>query len=190
MLFLDKQDDAVVGLNEGTLEFIKERFNIISPISCIQTHQDCADLFVFSLKSPDAFQLYWNNPDILQRFLFYYKEKAKPIIDQSKILMPKIYFENKITHRRTILSEKSFEHELIIKHYWLNIQHGEVKLTKNEYKILTNIGHGLETKEIALATGKAEGTIKNIIISIKEKTQLSRKSDLRKLFWNNQIIRI
>jgi len=186
-VFLGDKDDNALGFTAGTLKTLQERFNIVNPLLCVQKHDTFAELYLFGLNLDNAYQAYSKQPDFFQQFLFYYKDKAKDIIDDAKILMPTapVPLEQSQVSQCIDNLNSGFE----INTYWITTQNGDVRFTKNEYAIFAEIGRGLEAKEIAILLNKSESTVKNVITEIKVKTGLSRKADLRKLYLQNHVIR-
>lgn len=185
-IFLSHEEDGALGFTTGTLKLLSDRFNIHNPLTCIQKQSFCADIFLFGLNINNPYQAYSKNPAFFQQFLFYYKEKAKKVIDTAKVLMPKAVLkgDNAIDQP----SKPDLIGSLDISTYWLTTPQGDVSLTKKEYTIFTEIGRGLETKEIAILLGKPIGTVNNVIDKIKKKTGLSYKNELRDLYIKNHII--
>ena len=182
-LFPTYTDDKTLGWADGMCGTLIERFNMINPMMIVKKTNAFSELFYFTCPQEKAYQQYCNERDKFQNFIYYYKEKARTIIDYCKANM------NKFTSEVSSQSEINHTEENLpqTRKFWLHFRNREICLTKTEYRVLMNIAHGKTAKECGKELGRPDTTINKHVENMKIKNAIYSTSDLVQMYWENHL---
>lgn len=174
----------------------RTHFNIDHGITMIKSYKKYCDFYYFGgyPDNPNIINFYLNNIDLLDRFILYFKDQAAKLITQSnkhKIILP-LRDTNIVKHEllQARLQINKLRQQLIhntcINSYYFEIGNREVKISKNEMKILLLMAKGKSSSEIAEELFRSKRTIENHIYNIKIKLDCNLKSELLNILsqWN------
>lgn len=153
------------------------KFDIDHGIYLIYPNKDGCEFFTFasSTRFPQVINFYLNNFNILESFVFNFRERARKLIQQAesqKIVLP---FSQQKIHSYKMNGLKKMQNAMLCdKAYLLKSE----KLTIKEYNCLKLILSGLTTKEIAKELILSPRTIEDYINSLKLKFNARNKVDL------------
>jgi hypothetical protein len=128
---------------------------------------------------------YMNEQMFLERFILYFKEKAKPFID---IYDPskRTVFQDVVTTEELIDPNGVDPFDDITPKKFLFLNEGEdLWLSKRESQCLCLYAYGKTVKEIAVTLGLTPNTIQTHINSVKTKSNKLYRSDLISFFHDN-----
>jgi DNA-binding CsgD family transcriptional regulator len=134
-------------------------------------------------------ELYCNHMDIINNFIFYFKDKATNLIDcanSNKFTPPKTMIAEE---RPTIHAYKNFLNLIKTQKIKFSFQNKEVAFTRREYDCLLLLSQGKTMKEIAEILNISPRTIETFLLHAKTKTSCRYKSQLIDFFHNNVAFR-
>lgn len=172
----------------------KTYHNIGHSFSITKPSKNYCEFFYFagSADNNSIVNFFLNNIDFLEKFIFYFKDKAAKIIttaEKSRLSFP-------LRSREVICNELSnlamfnimppkikYEcgQELEIKKYYLNVDGTETTITKTEMQCLQELKKGKDSREIAEYLEKSQKTVENHIHNAKKKLSCNSKSELIKI---------
>jgi DNA-binding CsgD family transcriptional regulator len=177
--------DKKFGWMEGSIKKFREKFGISNPALVVNKQGNYADLYLFSVQSKNVYELFCNNFDIVENFLFYYKENAKNIIDNAKVLMIKSdVIHPTLSSKGSMTKQKNYFN---VNQYWLTINNQQTCLTAREYEIIASLADGLSSKQTGAKLYCSGRTVEKHIENLKIKLGASRRTDLISLFEENRI---
>lgn len=169
------------------IKFTKEKYDYSHVITFRKTNEGAKEYFSLAAPSQnrEILNFYQNHPDLLEKFIQYFKSKAKPLIVLAQ--SQKFYFPpNRISQQNSRMINIDGLDELIsLKKYSIDGLNGPTQLTKKEMSIFKLYTSGISTKGIAEEFFRSQKTIEYHICSMKKKLGVSRKSDLIKLYKAN-----
>ncbi|KTD48658.1 Bacterial regulatory protein, luxR family [Legionella rubrilucens] len=182
---LDKKDPAY---------FQGRDFNIDNGISFVSKTAKATYIYIFA-STPAQYGMnnfYIANIDLLQRFIHYFNDKAKPLIDEAsknRIILPEqqSISPNKINYLS--LSDKArgqFLEETKVERYFLFNESQDLYLTRKQGLCASLLVKGYTSKQIAKEVNISHRTVEGYFLKMKNKMEESLKRTLSK----NQIIQI
>jgi len=182
-LFPAYEDDDVLGWTDGMGIELKDRFNMANPMMMIRKTHTISEMFYFTMDHHNAYEKYCNQKEDFEKYIFYYKDKARKIIDECKRTMNIFGGDFSRDQEVEISSRKSLPS---IKKYWLNYGDKEICLSRSEYRALEKIAHGKTAKESGMDLYCGMATIQKHIENMKIKNDIYSTSDLIQLYWENR----
>lgn len=185
--------DKVNGLDwsEDIISLAKERFNIHNPMIITRKYEDHYEVFSFSLNCESAYEKYINNFDLFEKFIHYYKDKSRKMIERTNkyclLIDNKFLPVNKKLMKCSLNTANGFPSN-IIKKYYLRHNNCNIILSSKEYDCLSALSHGMQIKSIAKELGISVRTVETYFTRIKNKLNLCNRDELAKVYWNNRIL--
>ncbi|KTD56213.1 helix-turn-helix transcriptional regulator [Legionella shakespearei] len=183
LVYEDVEESFSYALND-----YKNLFGLDNFVYLVNSNKNYVDYFVFAsaLYNKQIINFYLNQRDILDQFVFDFKNKANKLITQgecNKIILP----ENMRLRLGSVNNEaiklNDFQAEASkIKHQVINYLGKSIKFTRREMDCLHLLKSGYTAKEVAIHFGLSPRTIENHINNIKFKFGLNRKPDIIKAF--------
>lgn len=176
------------GVYNNVLQDAKQNFDIDNGVTLIDNSIDFCEFYHFasSRNNQSINDFYINNPDLLKRFIFYFKEKADALIQQASknsIVLPMpIKIEPligaKIESQHAL---KNLYDRISCKTYHLNSKYNNAMLTKKEVECLFWLCQGKSSEEISLILSISTPTVLNNIDIIKNKTMVQSSLKLTEI---------
>lgn len=170
-----------IGSYDKYLHDMKINFHLAHFIDLIDRHDDYIELFCFgsSANNPEIMNFYLSNIDFLQKFKWYFKEKASDLIkngETNKIEIPEIMFPP-----YQGLKHSSYLNDTPL----VNQIYPHIKLTPRQYDCLAQISMGRTAKEAAKIIGLSHRTVENYIAHLKTIFDCNTKSQLIDIYLEN-----
>ncbi len=167
-------------------------FSIKYPIYLFERYENYFDLFIYSHVSNNSSSInfFLNNMNILENFKFYFKDKAKKLINESqknKIFLPN-HMKPNFGGMRNILSKEKSE-TIIPKRFLIAGNNGETYLSARELDTIQHLANGYTAKQTGKEAGLSPRTIESYLENIKHKLGVHKKSDIIKLVSNSGLLR-
>jgi len=162
-------------------KIMREHFNMAHGITLNFKQNKTCELNLFSTYQDnyDIANFYINNIDILKSFVFYFREKAKKLIDKAacydRAILPKslpIY-----SHTSSSL-QKKHKLNVIINRYYLDSSIDGLYVTDCEFKIISFMVKGLTAKAIAKHLKISNKTVEAHISHVKSRLSIHSKQAL------------
>ncbi|MFN3233816.1 MAG: helix-turn-helix transcriptional regulator [Gammaproteobacteria bacterium] len=154
------------------IQLAKESSNLTNGIVATKPSKNYCDFYYFASSPSDSLTktFYINNIELLEKFILYFNEVAKPILRVSKrqrILYPNSNDLTLLASKNVLnINEKSYSVDKTLDDfYYLDLMH----LTKKETKICKYIKNGYSSKEIAQFEKLSYRTVEKHIDHIKQK---------------------
>lgn len=171
-------------------------FDIDHGITIIKSRKYYCDFFYLAghTNTPSIINFYLNNIDLLDRFILFFLDKGKSIINNAvkdPIILPlrsKLIIKQEMDNSGIILCQhaskeaKNIKQIFDINRYHLQIEGREVILSKREMDYLMAVCEGKNSKEIAKKFFRSQRTIENHLYNIKNKLNCNLRSELIKKF--------
>lgn len=172
----------------------REYFNIDHGITIIKPLPDSIEFvhFASNRHNQQVINFYLSNIDFLNRFTLYFKDQAKPLINQAlrnKIYPPNINLKPNpddlkiINHGHIALlaqKQQEFLRATKIKHYQIHSPRGPVNITAAEVECLLGLLEGETAPETGSRLGKSKRTVETHLDHLKQKFDCHTKSELIK----------
>lgn len=162
----------------------KESLNIFYN-SCvlIKTQENYREFFYFAgdRHNRKLLQFYISNIDVLEQFIFYFKELGSKIISQAKnnLVIPCARYQQNIEQPMNKMEDylpiNEFIHHLDVKRFYIN---DSTYLTKREVECLKWLIRGKTSEEISIILGIAYRTVVNHIENAKTKLNCYKQTSL------------
>ena len=171
-------------LDECAREF--QVYNGITIVNSKQDHTECLSMG-FSVKEPSVVGTVLNHLDLIEQFVYYFKDKAENLIEQA-------YHERFILPPSVIgkrLEEKSFEEfRNLIKtnKIHMNAKDKNIILTRREYEVLLQFASGKTSKEAADALKISNRTVEQHLTNAKNKSDYTLRSQLVEMLRDNLLV--
>lgn len=136
-------------------------------------------------------QIYIHYPDLLKRFILYFKETAKLLIAQSeksKIIVPKNDMERMDEVDFGVIND--FLNEIKIDKVCIRVKGHDFYISSNEAKILSLMKCGYTAKEIASEVGLKKKTVEIYRDKLKTKLDLFTRGNLVSLARSNTLLNV
>jgi len=163
-----------------------QSFNMYQGIAIFKQHENYVEFFDFCAQ-PDnytATDFYFNNLDLLDNFVFYFKDKAEKLIKQ--MLKNPIIVSAASGHQQILDTDYSeFKKLFMARRVRMNIYKQEVIFSKREYEILKQIAQGKTIREIANILKISSRTIDTHIKNARNKVDGANRSRLVENFAKN-----
>lgn len=165
-------------------------FNIGQPIYFIERYTHYIDLYIYGADPNNSkiINFYANNVEILEKFKYFFKDKAAKIIakaNKNKIILPKEMSAN--FHRESIDSDKGdiqkqeFLKQLEVKNYILSGKYEKTSISQRELDVIKHLAVGATFKEVGKLLTISPRTVEAHLNNLKFKLKLSKKSDIIKI---------
>ncbi len=185
------------GYNQASYDWIN-LFDIGQPIYFIECQPNYLDFFIYG-STPDNAALinfYLNNIDMLEKFKFYFKDKANKLIAKSiknKILLPKEMcsgFNIKMNVDESVVNRQKFLKQLEVKNYIVPGQHCDISLSSRELDVIKELANGCTLKEAGKSLELSPRTVETHLNNLKSKLKLQRKTEIIKLISDLNLLRL
>lgn len=189
--FLDSDDICYNQLRE-----YREMYNADNPIYFVENYESYTDLFIYASMpgNNDVVNFYLNNIDILEKFKFYFKDKANKLIEKSnknKILVANHMWSNfgrDENQQLSNINKQQLNDQLTSKHYALHVNHQEILITKRELDVLRSLSCGGTLKEAARAIGLSYRTVESYLDNIRYKLGIHKRSEIIKVLRESNLV--
>lgn len=183
-------EDARFGWPENTINDIQDRFNITQPILLVNNYANFYDLFVFEFKLKNSYEFFFNNYNIIENFIFYFKDKAHRLIKEASsnplIILPDYVCDKNELNQMTISGD--VVNLLKASNYYLYHNGIEIILKNKQYQILSYISLGLSNKNISERMYLSPRTIDDYVNTLIQLFSVKKKSDLIAIYYQNHSI--
>lgn len=170
----------------------REYFDIDYGITIIKKLPDSTEFVHFGANhgNGQVVNFYISNIDFLNRFILYFKDQAKALIDRAlrNKIRPSSFNCTVNPEDLKIISQgllkivpqkqQDFLHATKIKHYHLSSHYGPVEITAREVDCLIGLLEGKTAPEIASRLGRSKRTVETHLNSVKQKLDCNTKSEL------------
>lgn len=187
--FLDSTD-----INSKHVHAYRNEFNLENPIYFVEKYEGFTDVFVYSAM-PDNLAIlnfYLNNLEFLEKFKFYFKDKASKLIakaNKTRIILPKHMWTNYNDSKNlTINNNTKPSQKLTLKHYLLRVGKQEVSITKREFDVIKSLASGCSVKEAATTMGISPRTIETYLNNARYKLNVKKKSEIIKILADSNLL--
>lgn len=129
-------------------------------------------------------EFYLSNTNLLLRFCNYFHEQASDLLkladkNENLIFLPKTFLQKMDSHN---LSIDDFIKETQVKKHMIDTPRGLVSISKREMQCIQLLNQGSSAREVAEKLFLSKRTIETHINNIKNKLNITGKSDLIKFF--------
>lgn len=175
-------------------------FNIESLLYVFERFEHYFDIFAFASRSnKNISSFYVAHFDILEKFMVYFKEKNKSLIEQSernKIILPmrntRFYcIKQNLGEKRSFIKEKNIadlqQHLKLVK-YPLSIGGVILYFTEREIGCWRLLSDGYSYKNIADTLGLSPKTVETHLANVKNKLRVTNRGKLSNIFHNSPLI--
>ena len=190
----DYQAGAIIWPNDKPLmvfDLAKQRYNSDHGVTLTKPREDYCDYYFFStsVDNPNIINLYVNHPDILEKFVAYFEDRAEKLIQKSEsnlVSLPrKSNLECSVNDHTTQIDAKDIlktTREMGLRKYRLkkDIYQGE-KLSGQEIKCIINYLEFNTAEETASNMGVKKRTVESYFVNIKDKLNCNTKEDIVRL---------
>jgi DNA-binding CsgD family transcriptional regulator len=165
----------------------RELFNVSHPIYFLERHKDYTEYYCYAAEAHNAgiINFYLSNIDVLEKFKFYFKDKAKKLMEfpeKNRLsLHPKMCLQIKETLTMDENKKQKILRELCSKNYTLSLHGKDILLTKRELDVLRCLSQGCTIKETARIIKLAPKTIEHYFDNVKIKMDCKKKSEIIKI---------
>jgi len=167
------------------LNISSQCFDIDNGITLLEFEKECCHCYLFatSRNNTQIANFYINNLDILERFILYYKDRAKEIINlaiKNKIVTVTETVNNKkfVHHKITDEQKKMYLEKTPIHNYYVSLSNKTVALSKREMDCIKLIRQGKSSAETAELLSISFRTVEKHIENVKAKLECHKKSEL------------
>ncbi|HHF7349672.1 TPA: helix-turn-helix transcriptional regulator [Legionella feeleii] len=172
----------------------RDFFNIDNGISFIIKRDDVTYLYIFAAgkEKYDINNFYAGNIDLLQRFIHFFNDQARSLIQEAshnRIYLPGQQIINPTRVNNIVVTERMREQFLDktqVNRYFLLNESDNLYLTKKQASCARLFARGLTSKHIAREMSLSPRTVEGYILDIKSKLQETLNKSLTK----QQIIQI
>lgn len=155
----------------------RDSFNIDNGASFVEKGKDATYLYIFaSNRDNDSINnFYTRNVDLFRRFMFYFNDKALPLINEAsknKIYLPEkqIILPDKIkSHRIGDSDREEFYKKTDVDRFYLLSESDQLYLTKKQAQCVAYFIEGATAKQCAKALKISHRTVEGYLNDIKEK---------------------
>ncbi len=173
---------------KNALKDAAELFNHHDGIAILNDHKLFLEVVEFAAASKDKeiYDFYLNNLEILNNFVFYFKEQAAHLIQEA--LTERFSIPQKMDGEQ--LQKEPYDDliaKIKAKKIHLTLKDREVHVSAREYECLLLLAEGKAIKEIASDLNISPRTVEEHIINAKNKTDCSTRKQLIKLVKANKI---
>lgn len=164
-----------------------QRFGADHHLLFYEHYQTYMEQFVFGVdpRNLAAYSFYTENLDLFERFMIYFKDKAKKIIDEAdkhRIIIPKVAprLELPINHYEKI--RKDFLQDIQHSHYFVDNKDGGTFISQRELDVVYCLSRGRTAKEIGSELSLSPRTVESYLNSVKNKLGCFNKSQVIDIF--------
>jgi len=172
-----------------------EYFNVDNGTVMIVTIDDIVERYFFgsTRENKQVNYIYLNQTDLLKKFILYFKETAKKIIDlseKSKIIIPRNEPEKKDEQFYCDSLIEEFLNEIKVNKVCIRAYGKDIYISSNEAKILSLMKFGCTAKEISKVIGLKRKTIEIYRDKLKSKLDQYTRGNLTSLANSNSLLDI
>lgn len=184
-------EDGMGWSGEG-MKLAKDRFGIENLMVIYHKYGDQIQNFFFDLHDEKAQEIFINHFDIFENFIFYFKDKARGLLDLAS-KNPLRVSEELLNSEITVSKKDQTEilvhqnNHLIPKQYCLRNNGINYYISTREYQCLSSIAHGGKIKDIAQTLNISPRTIDTHLISLKRKLRTKTLAEAVQIYWKNRI---
>lgn len=185
-----------LGWDEEVMKVSKERFGIQNLMMIFRKHKDRYEGFSFDLHDKKSHEIYINNLDLFENFIFYYKDRARDLIkmaSKNQLQVDEKYLTTaEIKNERVLEAPRGtpstiLQNPLHPKQYFLTHEGKEYLISAREYQCLDLISHGKKIKDLANLFNISCRTIDTHLISLKRKLHVKSLTQAVEIYWANRI---
>lgn len=202
-LFKDRAHAKILQFGKSTKEFlwsgVEQTTNTFESLHSFNIHHGYSvanvrsedgwiDIYNFSssLENENVIHLYNHNQRLLKKFILYFNEQGKDIIDGLERVKfcqtgEKIIFSNTEDFNQ---KSKIFLNKIKFKNIYVHVNRQKKHLTPKDVECLKYYSKGLSAKEIALRMNLSPRTIEDKISQIKYRLNLHYRSALTQLYYD------
>ena len=138
------------------------------------------ECFIFSSpRGKNIIQSHFNNADILVQFKYYFAEHAKKLIEDAESHLMPIPYNNKTQENSNMpLDRKKLREFLTVKHYTLNHNGREIRITLREFECLKFLAQGRSAKEVARILNISPRSVESYHRRLMQKLEIHTSSGL------------
>ena len=163
-------------------------FNIDHIIYLIERYDDYYDTYSFAStpNNPQIINFYLNNMELLEKFKFFFKEKAAKLIERSyenRVIIPpekrpSFGGLNNPVNKNDMDYPQGLLPQMSIRHYNIDYHNKKISLTQREIESIQCLCHGYSIKEAARHLAISPRTVESYLNNVKDKLNLQKKSEL------------
>lgn len=166
-------------------------FDIWNGLCVYKRYQNECECFLFATTRNNAsiVDFYMNERTLIEKFIYFFKEKAAPFIDDSDlrrrtVLMP----ERELLAQAivpTVDNRKNFINQVETHKFSFCIGNEKFQFSKKETQCLCLSAYGNSAKQIARVLGISPRTVEDYLSNIKRKTNINDRAVLINSFHEN-----
>ncbi|MCK4609078.1 MAG: helix-turn-helix transcriptional regulator [Gammaproteobacteria bacterium] len=165
-------------------------FNYYNGITILLELDDCVEYINLAFSKPEGSKVhaFFQHIDLMEQFIFYFKNKARQLITQAykeRFTLPST-MRGERSHIENISHEK-FNALTRTNKIRMHFKSKEVTFSRREYECLLQLAKGKKIKEVAQTLSLSPRTIEDHLMNAKTKANCSFRSQLLDLFRNNLI---
>lgn len=169
----------------------QRQLGYFNPFYVISQQQEFMDLMVFGTSSEllDPINHYLSIQEALEKFKFYFRDKADKLIRESKNHMFRLD-KKSLEIPGNILNSRidGSTLQLDFKHYHFDCQNRSYVITRKEYKVVSYLMKGYSYKMIADKLQQSPRTIEKYVDSVRIKTECVSKNHLIKFLTQSDLL--
>jgi len=170
-----------------------EYFDVDNGTAIVITTGDVVERYFFgsTKENIDVNHVYLHHLDLLKKFILYFKEIAKPLIDkatETKILVPQRLQRDEDVYADGVI--KDFLNDIKITKVSIRVKGKDIFITPNEAKILSLMKYGYTAKDISKEIGLKSKTIEIYRDNLKLKLNQFTRGNLVSLANSNSLLEI
>ncbi|MDX2164859.1 MAG: helix-turn-helix transcriptional regulator [Gammaproteobacteria bacterium] len=186
---MDKSN--VFGWSDEITRESRDQFGIANPMMISRKYEDRNEIFIFDVHHAQAYQKYLENFDLFEKFVHYYKDKSKKMVQ--KVCQQPLRVANQylLKPKNTAIMPDFFTSRPsspLPRRYYLKYQNRDVVLSVKEYYCLSLLAHGKQLKRIASRLVVSLRTVETYFERLKKKLGISSRSELVRAYWQNRIL--
>lgn len=166
----------------------RNSFKFFHGISILKPALEYYEIYDFATSEENAHinQIYHDHTELLDHFIFYFKDQAKELITMGEKDPIHVFIQAKPNSKN--LNIKNFILNSPIKRFYINTAKGDVYLTKKELECLYWVTLGKNAEEIALILTTAKRTIELHLEKIRIKLDCPKITQAIKVVIDNGLI--
>lgn len=169
---------------------LRTLFNTSHFVFIIEKNKEYDDMFSFATypENHKIINQYFNNMDLVKRFLLYYKEKSEKLLKKSQpIKYTADYFLKEYKTMDNSISHKMTSDNMPLKKIALTGNLGNITISQREFDCFKLIVKGLSFKETGKALAISPRTVETYVNNLKDKLGYDKKSQLMELAYSMDI---
>ena len=168
-------------LFNSKLSDARNSFNIDNGFTLIELHAEYKEFYSFGINHlKKAIYQYYDNKERFINFIFYFKQEAQRLIQDSaqhRVILP--WEQAKLDFNDRAMNHQNKSNNLFnVSKYYLAGKYRHVYLTRQQFKCVFKLSEGMRIKSIAILLGISPRTVEDHINKVKEKLQCTTTADL------------